>query len=304
MTIATGARSRVGYVTEVTYGTTPATPNLTELLFTSFSVNLTRDEYDDNSIRADRIERYSLSGNRTVGGSIDVNLAHGNYDVLFESLLQGAFSSNVLKVGTTRKSFTVEEGQLDVAQYRVYTGLIVDKADISVPASGIVTAKFDVIAKDQGALGTSTIDTDTTYTAAASKTPFTDNGTSGFMKEGGSVVGYVTNLQFTIDNGHQRNFAVGSNVVRDLTTGNAKITGTATVFFEDATMYNKFVNGTATSIDVKLDDGTNTLQFYFPNVKYTGATKTISGNGPVSMSMPFKALYDSSSSSNIVITRS
>jgi hypothetical protein len=249
------------------------------------------------------MERFSLSGNRTVSGSIDVNFAHSLYDPLLESLMQAPFTTNVLKTGVTRKSFTVEEAQVDVAQYRNYTGLIVDKAEFTIPASGIVTAKFDVLAKDQSALTGATIDTDTNYTAAAAKSPFTDNGTSGFMKEGGSTVGYVTNLQFSVDNGHAKNFAVGSNVIRDFTTNNAKITGTATVFFEDAVMYNKFVNGTSTSLDVKLDDGTNTVQFFFPNVKYTGATKTISGNGPVSMTMPFKALYDGTALSNIVVTR-
>jgi hypothetical protein len=68
-------------------------------------------------------------------------------------------------------------------------------------------------------------------------------------------------------------------------------------------MYNKFVNGTATSIDLKLDDGTNTVEFFFPNVKYTGATKTITGSSPVVLEMPFAALYDVTALSNIVITR-
>lgn len=303
MTIATGARSKVGFVVESTFGTTPATPQLTELPFTSFSVNLTRDEYDDNSIRADRMERYSLSGNKSVAGSIDVNFAHGIYDTLLESVFQSAFSTKVLKVGTTRKSFTLEEGALDVAQYRAYTGTIIDKFEMTIPASGIVTAKFDVIAKDQSALASTSIDTDG-YTAAASKMPFTDNGVSGFMKEGGTAVGYITSLAYTVDNGHAKNFTVGTNVIRDFTTGNAKVTGTVTVFFEDAVMYNKFVNGTATSIDVKLDDGTNTVQITFPNVKYTGATKTINGSGPVTMTMPFKALWDSTTQTNIMITES
>ena len=303
MTIATGARSKVGFITEVTYGTTPATPNLVELPFTSFSVNLTRDEHDDNSIRSDRMERFSVSGNKTVAGQIDVNFAHGLYDTLLESLMQSAFTANVLKVGTTRKSLTVEEGALDIAQYRAYTGLIVDKAEFDIPAAGFVTAKFDVIAKDQGALAATSIDTDG-YTAAAAKVPFTDNGVSGFVKEGGSAVGYITGLKFMIDNGHAKNYTLGSNVIRDLTTNNAKVTGTVTVTFEDAVMYNKFVNGTATSIDVKLDDGTNTYEFFLPNVKYTGATKTISGNGPVTLSMPFKALFDTTTGSNIVVTRS
>jgi hypothetical protein len=303
MTIATGARSKVGYIVETVFGTTPTLPNLTEIPFTQHSVNMTREEYDDNSIRSDRMERYSLSGNKSVAGAIDVNFAHSIYDVLLESLLQSTFTTNVLKTGTTRKSFTLETQHLDIAQYVVHTGLIVDKMEMTIPASGIVTAKFDVIAKDQSALAVATIDTDSTYTTAAAKSPFTDNGTSGFCKEGGAAVGYITNIQFTVDNGHAKNFTVGTNVIRDFTTNNAKITGTVTVFFEDAVMYNKFVNGTASSIDVKLDDGTNTVEIAFPNVKYTGATKTISGNGPVTVAMPFKALYDATALSNIVITR-
>ena len=115
MAIATGARSKVGFITEVTYGTTPLTPNLAELPFTSFSVNLTRDEHDDNSLRADRMERYSLSGNRAVAGQIDVNFAHGLYNTLLESALQGAFTTKILKTGVTRKSVTLEEGSLDIS---------------------------------------------------------------------------------------------------------------------------------------------------------------------------------------------
>jgi hypothetical protein len=305
MTISTSARAKVGYMPEVTYGVTPATPALIELPFTNFSVNLTREEYEDNSIRADRMEVYSISGNRSVDGTIDVNFCHGLYDSLLESACQNAFSTNVLKTGTTRKSFVLEEQALDIGQYRTLSGVFVDKLDVTIPASGVVTAKFSVKAKDQSALTTTTIDSDGTLTAPAFKVPFTDNDlVNGFVKEGGVAVGYLTSLTFSIDNSHTGNFALGSNVVRDFTTGLAKITGTATVTFEDAVMYNKFANGTASSLDVKLGDGTNTVEFAFPNIKYVGATKTISGQGPVTLQMPFKALKDTTSGSNIVITRS
>jgi len=303
MTISTGTRAKVGYISEVTYGTTPATPDLTEVPFTSFAVNLTRNDYEDTSIRSDRMERYSITGNRSVGGQLSVNFSHSVYDFLLESLMQNAFATNVLKTGTTRKSFTMEEGQADVAQYRVYTGVIVDKLDLTVPAAGIVTAKFDLLAKDQSALTGATIDTNSAYTAAATKTPFANTGTSGFIKEGGSTVGYVTSIQLNIDNGHAANFALGATTIRDFTTALCKVTGTVQVFFEDSTMYNKFANGTASSLDFKLDDGTNTVEFNIPNVKYTGATKTINGSGPVVLSLPFRGLYDNTTGSNIVITR-
>ena len=303
MTIATGSRAKVGFIQETTFGTTPTTPTLTELPFTNFAVNLTREEYEDNSIRSDRMERYSLSGNKSVDGTIDVNFAHGPFDALLESLLQSAWATNELTVGSTRTSFTVEESQLDIGQYRAYTGVIVDKMDITIPASGIVTAKFALLGKNQSALSTTSIDAGA-YTAAPAVQPFTDNGVSGFVKEGGTSTGVITNIQFTIDNGHAKNYTVGTDVVRDFTAGLIKVTGTVSVFFEDATMYNKFLNSTQTSFDFKLDDGTNTVEFFLPNVKLTGATKTITGNGPVTMSMPFRALYDGTTGTNIKITRS
>jgi hypothetical protein len=303
MAISTGLRSKLGYIAEVTYGTTPAIPQLAELPFMQLGVNLTREEYEDNAIRSDRMKRFSLTGNRVVEGSLDVNFCHGHYDPLLESLLQSTFTANILKVGTTRKSFTVEESQQDISQFRVFTGLLVNKADFDIPTSGIVTAKFDVVAKDQSTLTGTTIDTDINYTAASVRVPFADTGVAGFIKEGGSAVGYVTSLTFTIDNAYAQNYALGANVVRDFTTSYADIKGTAQVYFEDAIMYNKFVNGTATSIDLKLDDGTNTVEFFFPNVKYTGATKTITGSSPVVLEMPFAALYDVTALSNIVITR-
>ena len=302
MTQATGARSKIGYIVESTFGTTPATPNLAELPVLEFGLQLTRDEYADNAIRSDRMERTSLSGNKTVAGTINVNFAHSLYDVLLESLMQSTFTTNVLKTGVTRKSISFERGHQDIAQYAVYSGVIVDKFQITVPAAGLVTAQFDLIGKDQTAWTSTSIDTDG-YTAAAVKPPFTDNGTNGWIKEGGSAIGVVTNIQITVDNKHDKNFTVGTAVVRDFTTHNAEVTFTATIVVEDMTLFGKFLAGTATSIDIKLDDGTNTVQVQIPNVKLTGYTSSINGMGVVTAQITGKGLFDATSGSNIVFTR-
>jgi hypothetical protein len=308
MTISTGARVGAGYITEVTFGTTPATPQLIDLPFTSFSLNLSKEEFADNTARADRMNRWSLSGNRSVGGSIDVNLncaaTNGHHDALMESLMQSAWATNILKVGTTRKSLTIEEAQFDVSQFRVFTGVVVDKATFTFPTSGPVTAKFDVLAKDQSAMAAATIDTSAGYTASQVALPFTDVGTSGFFKEGGTAIpGVITAMSLEVNNGYEKNIGLGSNLIRDFTTGKCEVSGTATVFFEDAVLYNKFANGTASSIDVKLDNGTSTLQITVPNVKWTEASKTLTAQGTITMSMKFVGLYDATSNSNVVFTR-
>ena len=299
MTIAQGSRSQVAFVPEVTFGVTPGTPQLVALPYTSFGVNLTKDIFEDDTILSDRQVRYSIHGNQTVSGEIAANFSHGNFDALLESLCHSTWTSNVLKTGTTRKSFAIEQGSLDIGQYSLYNGVVVDKLTLDIPTSGIVTAKFGVMGTKLTLAQTSI---DAVVTAPTDRQPYTHNG--GTFKEGGVSVGFITALSLSVDNGYAANFSLGNTFARDLTYGMSKISGTATVFFEDIAMYNKFVNGTQSSLEFTLTDGTNTFNVELPRVKFNGATKTISGNQSISLSIPFVGLYDPTDASNIVLTRS
>ena len=299
MTIATGARSQLTYVPETVWGTTPAVPAMVGVPYTAWNVNLTKEAFSDMSIRADRMERYSLHGNKSVSGDLDVNLSHTNFDVFLESALNSTFNTNVLKSGTTRKSLSMEAGSLDIGQYTVYKGVVVDKVAITVPSSGIVTAKFSLMGADS-TISASPLDA--TITEPSAKAPYTH--VAGTFNEGGSPIATLTGVTLNIDNGYGANYSLGNTVARDLTYGFAKVTGTATAYFEDAALVNKFINGTASSLDFTLTDGTNTLKFDLSNIKYTGATKQVSGQGPIVLNLPFTALYDGTDASHIVITRS
>jgi hypothetical protein len=304
MAIATGARSQLGYMAETIWGTTPATPALVRLPFTSWSVNLTKETYEDTGIQSDRMQRYAVTGNRHVAGDMDVNYDPANYDSVLESLMYSTWATNVLKVGQVMKSFTMEEASLDITQFRVYTGMIVDKFTVTIPNNGLITGKFSLLGKDQGALTGTTIDTDTIVTAATATPPMTHTGAAGFFKIGGTAVGYITSLTLNVDNGTAQNFGLGVATIRAFTPTFVKVTGSAEVFFEDAVAYNLFVSGASSSIDFKLDNGTKQHQFLIPVVKFIEASKTISGQGPIVMSFNFMGLYDSSTNSNLVITRS
>jgi Phage tail tube protein len=300
MTFAQGSRTQVAYVAETTYGTTPTTPTTVVIPDVSFAVNATIDQLEDNSIRADRMQRYSLTGNTHVTGDFDVNLANHNFDPFFASLLTGQWSTNVLKFGTlAAPSFTFEVGQLDIGQYWTYTGVVVDKLALSISTTGVVTAKFTVIGKAT-ALASSTICA--SPTVVTERAPFTSQ--VGTFKEAGAITAVFTALALTIDNQTTANFVLGSNTAANLSSGMVKATGTATVEFQDAVIANKFLAGTASTLDFTLTDGTNTLEFVLPNIKYTGAARTVSGQGPVTLAVTFTALYDATTSTVLTITRS
>jgi hypothetical protein len=307
MTIAVGSRSAIGAVVETVFGTTPATPALLDIPFTGFTVNTVHDKYLDQSIQGDRMYRPSVTGNTHIGGDIDVAYSPLNFDSFLESMMSNVFNTNVLKIGNTRKSFTIEHAQLDIAQFFQYNGMIVDKLQLKLATNGIVTAKFTFVGKDSPTVTTVSVDTTAGtgpggfYTAAQVALPFVHNG--GTFKEGGTAFASFMSLDITIENKTTSNFALGSNTIRDFSQNFLEITGTAQVYLEDAVMYNKFINSTSTTLDFTLNNSTNSHEFLIPNVRYHGAAKTVQGNGPVVMSMPFVGFYDSTSASNIVVTR-
>ena len=131
MAFAQGSRSSLSFITESTFGTTPA-GNFTNLPFTTHSLNLTKDRVAGNDIQADRMTRVDRQGNRQVGGDIVVDLRDGDYDSFLEAAMLNTWSTNVLKVGVTPKFFSVEDYAADIDQARLFTGLTVSTMGISL----------------------------------------------------------------------------------------------------------------------------------------------------------------------------
>ena len=59
MAFAQGSRSTLSYITETTFGTTPA-GNFQNLPFNTHSLNLTKDRVAGNEIQADRMTRVDV----------------------------------------------------------------------------------------------------------------------------------------------------------------------------------------------------------------------------------------------------
>ena len=299
MSKATGSRSQISYIAETTYGTTPSTPTFVVVPRTGGAPNLQKETFQSADIRSDRQVADMRHGFKTASLGLEVELRHGEYDPFLESLLYSSFATNVLKVGTTEKSFSIEAGYLDVSQYGLMTGAIVNGFSCGINPNGVVTSTFDFIGKSFALSGTTAA---STTTAAGTKEPF--DSLTGSINEGGSSIAIVTGLDFTVTNNIEGSKVVGSDVSAEQIEGQCVITGTVNAYFENATLLNKFINETSSSIDVTLQDPAgNTLKFDFPNVLYTGGEMSVP-SGAVTLSMPFQALYDATSASSLVITRS
>ena len=300
MAFAQGSRSSLSYIVESTFGTTPA-GNFTNLPFSTHSLNLSKDRVAGNDIQSDRMPRADRHGNRQVGGDISVDMRDADYDDWLEAAMLNTWSTNVLKVGTTPKFFSIEDYAADIDQARLFTGCTVNTMGVSLAPNQMVTTTFGVVGKDM-TIGA----TEKTQHAASGAAPF--DAYSGDLSIGdvgaGSASAIVTGLDFTLTNGYAPTFVIGDDSAPSLEFGRAEIEGTLSAYFEDAALVNRFLNETETEIEVSVGDGTNTMTFLFPRVKINSADVGVDGPTSRVISMSFVGLYDTTEATNLKITRS
>lgn len=307
MAIATGARSGITYIAESTFGTTPGTPAMIALRVTGSTIELGKEGFQSEELREDRQIGEFRHGMRSVTGDINFELAHGVFDDFLEAVLGGTWTSEApttpqtLKAGTTSRSFSIERRFTDIDQYQVFTGCAANTLSLSVSPNAIVTGSVGLLGRDMTVSGTTL---DSSPTAAPANAPL--DSFSGTLNEDGSAIATVTGIELSIDNGISPAQVIGADTTPELVLGRSNVTGTMTAYFEDASLLDKFVNETESTLDFKLDDpdGTNHLKFTLPRIKYTGASIPVDGQDSITVSLPFQALYDTTDATNIIIERS
>ena len=298
MAFAQGSRSSLSYIVESTFGTTPA-GNFQNLPFTSHSLNMTKERVAGTDIQADRMSRVDRHGNRQVSGDIVADLRDTDYDDLLESAMLNTWSTNVLKVGTVPKYFSIEDYAADIDQARLFSGCSVNTLAVSLAPNAMVTGTFGIVGKDMAISAT-----EKTQDAATGAAPF--DAYSGDLEIGGSVSAIVTAMDFTLTNSFAPTFVVGDDSAPALEVGDAVVEGTISAYFEDAGLLNRFINETETSLKVTVGDneGTpNTMEFFFPRCKINSADVGVDGPTSRVISLTFVALRDETEATNLRITR-
>jgi len=299
MAFAQGSRSSLSYIAESTFGTTPA-GNFQNLPFTSHSLNMTKDRVEGTDIQADRMSRVDRHGNRQVSGDITGDLREGDFDELLESAMLSSWSSDVLKVGTVPKYFSIEDYAADIDQARLFTGCSVNSLAVSLAPNQMVTGTFGLVGKNMTMSAS-----EKTQDAPSTNSPF--DAYSGTLQIGGSNSAIVTAMDFTLTNSFAPTFVVGDDSAPALEVGNAVVEGSISAYFEDASLINRFVNETETPLKVTVGDnaGTpNTMEFFFPRCKINSADVGVDGPTSRIITMSFVALRDATENTNLRITRS
>jgi len=300
-------RTKLSFVAESTWGTTPAA-SLQVLRWTgeSFKYNLSTGQ--SSEIRDDRNISELFKNDSSVTGGFNFELSYGTYDDFMAGALCGSWSSNVLVNGTTEHYFSIERYHSDITQYFTFKGCYVNQFSLSVQAGSPITGSFEFLGKE-AARGTSS--SGTGYTDATTTDVMTAVSNVVEVKEGGSAISgvVVKGFDFTVNNNLRAISGVGDSGVADIGLGSCVVTGSLNMLFSSATIYDKFLNNTASSLSIRLndnDDATdgNDYVIEFPNVKYSDATVNAGGlDTDVPINFTWQALYDSSTGGCIKITR-
>lgn len=309
MPFAQGARSRLTVASESSFGVLPSSPSFSTLPYRSHSLDLTKDRVQGQDILSDRMAFVDRHGNRVVGGSIEADLRRGDYDLLLESAFFNTFDTNDhLTIGTTPQYLRLEDAALDITQFRQFEGCLVNSATFNIAPSQMVQTTFDIVGRDMTQTGTSL---GATPTAATAYEPF--DSFNGEMLEGGigtaNDLCIVSQLQFSITNdvspAHVILCTDNVDTAAQMQFGMAAVEGSMTVYYESASLINKFLNETETVLSVTVDDptGANGYTFYMPRVKYNGAAVPVANMQSRFITLPFVALRDSSAGYSLRLTR-
>ena len=294
------SQTELAFIPEVTYGVTPSpSPQTTAIDHVSFNGNLNSATLTSNTVRADRQTAYARRGNSSTEGELVVELVPDNFDWLLEAVLQGTWAANVLKIGSTQRSFAIEQSFIDIDQHQVFNGVVFNTMSMEITTEDLVTASFGFMGKSTTAFSATRIDE--VITTNPSKPVFFHEG--GTFNEGGVAVASMSSIAFEINNNITGNYGLGVTGYRNVTTGKVNVTGTVTGMFETTAMYNKFKNDTDTSLSFTLVAGAETLKFEFHRVKFTSGSINASGDAGVTVELQFTAIYDSTALNTLTITR-
>ncbi len=258
----------------------------------------TANALDSDDKRVAIFETGSGAGDQRFVGRVDgpAKKVHVMVKMNSVALATASFSEVAAKESRVKKSTmlysTIHKSYPDVDLEQVFEGCTVNNLSLSIQPGSLVTGTVDLLGLSAGDMqtggdaGVSTSDAPST----TAYSPF-----ASCVGIGDKPVGVVSGLDFTVNNNRETVPLLCSPDADSVYEGVANVTGTVTLLFEDAVEYNKFQSEEETTLTVALKDvadGTslNTMIVHFPRVRYNQPSFEVPANGPVVLTLNFRAL--------------
>lgn len=226
-------------------------------------------------------------------------------DTSFTVAVQG----KKLNVGTTKRSFTLEQTYPDIDGSEQFLGARVGSGAISIPPNGMATVGFDWMCYNGAILSGVSSPYFSSPTAETTTGLFT--GLNGTLLKDGVAIGVVTGLDINVNLNLNSNPVIGQNTVPNIFYGRTVVTGNLSAYLSDVTLLEAFDNETEMSVQAVLELAeaapAGFLSFTMHRVKFQDVNKTIGPEGGVVVQFPYQALRKEASgydTGSITIQRS
>jgi len=258
----------------------------------------TANALDNDDKRVAIFETGSGVGDQRFVGRVDASTTKVHVMVKMNSvaLASGTFSEVAAQESRVKKSpmlySEIHKSYPDVSLEQVFSGVTVNNLSLSIQPGSLVTGSADLLGLRAGnmqAAGTAGVTTNAAPTTTA-YSPF-----ASCVGIGDKPVGVVSGLDFAINNNRETVPLLCSPDADSVYEGVANVTGTVTLLFEDAVEYNKFQDEEETTLTVALKDtvdglSPNVMIVHFPRVRYNQPSFEVPANGPVVLTLNFRAL--------------
>lgn len=306
MTFAASNDVILRYVEETVVGTTPATPALKEIRYTGEGVNYNISNVTSQEIRNDRMVSDLVQVSADASGDINFELSHGTFDDFLEGALASRWATNVLTNGTTQITYAVQKeiAGITTPQFMMFNGVQIGGLSLSFDTGAILTGAFNTM----GLASSISASQETGATFPAGSSTDVMNAVSNLIDI--KIDDVVSTAQFqslslNLTNNLRAQDAIGSLPHVGIALGQLEITGDMNIYFEDATMYNLFLNGTAFKFEFTAQDAAaNKYVFTLPKVEFeTGEVVAGGLDQDVLLSTTWRAIRDPATDSMISISR-
>ena len=218
----------------------------------------------------------------TVSGGTLVNEA----DKAGVTIVQGGSIVN----GTSLSTFNIERTYEDLdEELALFLGMGINTLSLNVPTEGMVTGSLGFMGSKETSR---TASAGSGYDAASTTEPFTALDVSDLLENQASqsILAFTLNL----NNNLRTRVVVGASGVASLGSGRVDLSGTLQVYFESKTLFDKYLNETASALAMVLADAAgNAMIFDLPQVKYTSGQRVATGpNGDVVADLGWGAYMD------------
>lgn len=220
-----------------------------------------------------------------------------------------AVATSVIQNGAARKTFSFEYDVSDVTSKLLYAGMEPNTLELKVEVGAIVTGSFGFIGQSHSVRDGATylpgvpVDSQTYDVMNA----VTDVGT--VIENGVNLLGngtsFIKSMSLSINNNARGQKAVGVFGNAGVGLGELELTGSMQVYFENSAYYQKWLNGTGTSLAFGFTDAAgNGYLIEFDNVKFRDGGLNPGGNSEdVMLDLPFDAFFNAATGRGIRITR-